>query len=202
MSTGRQFNTLEARLFALQRRVRQIRLTALGAAQSPGSGAPEDPTAATRIRRLARELSPILKDLDQIAHQCGQITHSLEQRDRLALRIGREQRYRARQSVRDLQARGREVYQLIDDIREDIARIVDESGTLTDRERIELINTAMEKVGEFAGHLHEAQALLSQPAGPEIAAPQVTVNVSVQGLLLTIYVMVLYLIRKGGGNEK
>jgi len=202
MSTGRQFNTLEARLFALQRRVRQIRLTALGAAQSPGSGAPEDPTAATRIRRLARELSPILKDLDQIAHQCGQITHSLEQRDRLALRIGREQRYRARQSVRDLQARGREVYQLIDDIREDIARIVGESGTLTDRERIELINTAMEKVGEFAGHLHEAQALLSQPAGPEIAAPQVTVNVSVQGLLLTIYVMVLYLIRKGGGNEK
>jgi len=202
MSTGRQFNTLEARLFALQRRVRQIRLTALGAAQSPGSGAPEDPTAATRIRRLARELSPILKDLDQIAHQCGQITHSLEQRDRLALRIGREQRYRARQSVRDLQARGREVYQLIDDIREDIARIVDESGTLTDRERIELINTAMEKVGEFAGHLHEAQALLSQPAGPEIAAPHVTVNVSVQGLLLTIYVMVLYLIRKGGGNEK
>jgi len=191
---------LEARLFRLQQRVRQIWLTALGSGKSPGAGAPEDPTRATQFRRLAQEFGPILEELDRISRQLDQISHWLELKDRIALRTGREQRYSARQSVRDQQARGRAVYQLVDDIRADIAQIVDDAGFPTEGERVELINDAIDKVSEFSGHMHEAQALLSQPAGPEIVAPQVTVNVSLPGLLLTVYVLALYLVRKGGGK--
>lgn len=114
----------------------------------------EDPTQATQFHRLAREFVPILQELDRISRQLDQIDNWLAMQERLALRIGREQRYSARQSVRDLQARGRTIYQLVDDIRADIMRIVDDAGFPTDRERIELIHTAMDNVSEFAGHVH------------------------------------------------
>jgi len=42
--------------------------------------------------------------------------------------------------------------------------------------------------------------MLSQRASPEIVPSQVTVNVSFPGLLLTLYVLALYLVRKGGGK--
>jgi hypothetical protein len=203
MQTGSQLNLIESRLFRLQQQVKQVALTALGSGQSPGAGAPEDPTVATRFRRLGQEFGPILQELDRIGRQLDQITNLLDHKDRIALRVGREYRYSARQSVRDLQARGQTVYQLLDDIRAEIEKIVADAGFPTERERIELINTAMEKVSEFAGHMHEAQALLSQPSGPHIAAPQLTVNVSLPGLLLTAYVLALYIVRKAsaGGAE-
>ena len=200
MTTGQQLNMIEMQLRRLRVQVEQVRLNALGAGESPGAGTPGDPSLAARLRRLGREFTPILLELDRICHQLEQIETSLEWRDRIAWRLGREQRYSARQSVRDHQAHGRAVYQLVEDIRAAMDRIVGEAGNPTERERIELINDAMEKVSEFAGHMHEAQALLSQPAGPAIAPANVTVNVSLPGLLLTIYVLMLYLVRKGGGK--
>lgn len=198
MTTGQQFNNLEAQLFRLQQQVRQVRLNALGAGESPGAGTPRDPSIAARFQRLAREFAPILAELDLICRQLKQISHWLDMRDRIALRIGREQRYSARQSVRDLQARGRTIYQLADDIRADMADIVRAAGIPTQREQIELIHDAMENVSDFVGHVHEAEALLAEPSHPEIVPPQVTTNVSLTGVLLTIYVLVLFMLRKGG----
>lgn len=200
MSAGAQFHLLELQLSQLQQRVRQIELTALGAGQSPGSGAPEDPTVATRFRRLALEFRPILHELGRIGQQLDQIGNLLELKDRIAVRLAREQRYQARLSVRDLRAQGRALYQMLDDIRADIEKIVIAAGFPTERERIELMYSAMDNVSQFSGHMHEAQALLSQPTGPTVAAPQVTVNISLPGLLLAAYVLCLYLVRKGGGR--
>jgi hypothetical protein len=200
MNTGAQFNMLEARLSRLQQRVRQVELAALGSGQSPGAGAPGDPTTATRYRRLAGEFTPILRELESISRRIDQIEGFLDLKDRIAIRLSRDQRYSARQSVRDLQAQGRDLYQLIDDIRADVDKIVVVAGAPTERERIELINSAMDSVSQFAGHMHEAQALLSRPAGSNIAVSHLTVNVSLPGLLLTTYVLALYLVRKWTGR--
>ena len=202
MSTGQQLNQLEAQLARLQHQVRQLRLDALGAGESPGAGTPGDPSLAARLHRLRRQIVPIVQELDRISRQLKQISSWLDLRDRIALRLGREHRYRERQSVRDLQARGRSIYQLIDDIRADLDQIVHDVGFPTQREQIELLNDAMENISDFVGHVHEAEALLARPAGPQIVPPHVTVNVSLPGLLLTIYVFALYLLRKARGKDQ
>jgi hypothetical protein len=202
MSTGQQLNLLELQLARLQQRVRQVQLDALGKGESPGAGTPGDPSLAARLHRLGHEFRPILRDLDRISRQLLQIGDWLDLRDRIALRLGRDQRYSARQSVRDLRARGRAIYQMLDDIRADIEQIVQAAGFPTERERIELINDAIEKVAEFAGHRHEVQALTAQPAGPVVIPSHVTVNVSLPGLLLTAYVLALWLARKAGGRDQ
>src|ERR1700730_7218982 len=102
MSTGQRLDILEAQLNRVRGEVRQIHLKALGSGSAPGSGTPGDSSLAARMRRLDRDLASVRQSLALIGRELKSISNLLDLKERMAFRIGRENCYSARQSVRDL----------------------------------------------------------------------------------------------------
>jgi hypothetical protein len=195
MTLGQTHNTLERRLRKLWGQVRQIRLAALGAGASPGAD-PLDPSAAARLRRLGEELAEVQEGLALVARELGTIGHLLDMRERMALKLAREDRWRTRDSIRTHERRQRELHQLMHDILADIDDLVRAAGGSTARERLEMLTEAVQKVQEFRQHVTPARVIVDGPA--VMPAQHVAVNVPLEGVVLAAYVLVAWLRRRLG----
>lgn len=201
MALGQTLNMLEQRLLRISEKVFQIKLDVIGSGRAAGSGG-QDPAQMARVRRLDQKLAGVYAEIEQILNQLGQITAQLDLRERIAWRIGREFRYRARQSIRSHASRQREIYQLLDDILRDIEELMRDTGALTPADLVSLGNGLKGQFSQFTQQIHEAQALLSQPSGgPAFTAPNVTVNVNWATLVFMIFFLLVGLREKVRRNR-
>jgi hypothetical protein len=192
MGMGQTLNILEQRLLVLQGRVRQVALDVLGSGKAAGAGS-QDPSQAARLARLGQKLNGIESELAQTLKLLQNAAHTLDWRERIAWRVGREHRYRALQSARSHVGRQREVYQLLQDIILDLEDLVKGTGTLTTADLMGLGSKLNSQFSQFSSSIQEARAMISQPSQPTFAAPDHTVNVGWSTLVMMAYMLALAL---------
>lgn len=195
MALGQTFNILEQRLCRVAAKVRQAKLDVIGSGRAAGTGG-SDPSQAARVRRLNDKLAGVYVELEQILKLLDGIGVQLDHRERIAWRIGREFRYRERQSIRSQVSRQRELYQLIDDIVRDIDDLLRGSGALTTADIMNLGNGLRGQFKQFAQHIQEAKAILTQPSGPAFTSPNVTVNVDWVTMVFMAFILLVSLREK------
>jgi hypothetical protein len=195
MAIGQTLNILEQRLHRVADKVFQVKLDVIGSGRAAGTGG-SDPGQAARVRRLNQKLAGVYAEMEQILNMLGQIGAQLDQRERIAWRVGREFRYRARQSIRSHASRQRELYQLVDDILRDIDDLLRGTGALTTADIVNLGNGLKGQFSQYAQHIQEAKALLTQPSGPAFTAPNVTVNVDWVTMVFMVFILLVSLREK------
>lgn len=197
MAMGQTLNMLERRLRRVSEKVFQAKLDVIGSGRAAGAG-PGDPSQAARLGRLHRKLAGVYAEMEQILGQLGQIGAELDQRERIAWRVGREHRYRVRQATRSHAARQRELYQMTDDIIRDIDELLRDTGRLSTADLVVLGNGLKGQYAQFAQQIREAQALLAPPAEPAFVKPTVTVNIDWVTMIFMAWILLLALREKFG----
>jgi ElaB/YqjD/DUF883 family membrane-anchored ribosome-binding protein len=192
MGMGQTLNILEQRLLVIRGRVRQVALDVLGSGKAPGAGS-QDPSQAARVERLGGKLASVQAELAQILRMLQNAAHELDERERIAWRVGREHRYRALQSARSHAGRQREVYQLLQDIIQDLEDLFRGTGALTTADLMGLGSKLNSEYSHFTSAIQEAQALVSQPSQPAFVAAGHTVNVGWSTMVMMAYMLVLML---------
>lgn len=190
MGIGQTLNVVEQRLLVIRGQVRQVALDVLGSGKAAGAGS-QDPSQAARVARLGGKLASVQAELAQILKLLKNAAHELDNRERIAWRVGREHRYRALQSARSHATRQREVYQLLQDIIQDLEDLFRATGALTTADLMSLGSKLNSEFNHFTQAIQEAKALVSQPSQPTFSAPDHTVNVGWSTLVMMAYMLML-----------
>jgi ElaB/YqjD/DUF883 family membrane-anchored ribosome-binding protein len=101
-------------------------------------------------------------------------------------------------------ARQREVYQLLQDIIQDLEDLVRGTGTLTTADLMGLGSKLNSEFSHFSSSIQEARAMIAQPSQPTFTVPDHTVNIGWSTLVMMAYMLALALRervrrRNGGG---
>jgi hypothetical protein len=191
---------LERALERVHGEVRQLRIEAL--ANNTGFGANDTAPMVPEARAgaLRAKLEPLLAELLRIRLALQSIDSALDFRERRALRLPREFRWRERQSVASTRAREGALYQRLCDI---IDELLDLWGNQMPSERevadavVDAVKSHIEQADDLIKAARELRAIIEAPDGPVIRAHQpVTVqNVSWDSLVLVAWLLMHLLIR-------
>ena len=202
---GQTLNAIEAQLRRIQGRVRQLRYDAM--AEGKGFGAHVAASDAVSIDPAARahalrgKLQPLLDELLLLRRSLATIEASLDFRERKAMRLPREFRYRERQSIASTRTQQGRIYQLLTEIIDDLLDIWGDRAP-TAREIGEATVDAVMSFGEqwkdLTSRAHEFQAIIEGAHGPSIRAhSQMTLqNFPFETLAMASWIIVYALTRR------
>ena len=201
---GDRLTMLQAQLERLHGQVRQVLLDTLGEGKSPGANEAAPMVAEAREFALGLKLRPILHGLALVQRELDSMGHAFDLRERVAQRVPREFRFRARQSVASGRQRHGAVYQLLTEILDDLRSLWGGRGP-SERELMDAAADAVSAQVEFGqkmtSSLHEFRSVLGHPDGPAVlpGGPAATLqNVPVAALATLAWLLVHMLLRRGG----
>lgn len=197
--SGSHMNALEARLTRVHGKIRQIALNAIAEAKAPGANEAAPMVPEARTHALAVQLTPILNELALIRRDLNSIENTLDWRERRAIRLPRDLRYRERQSVASSRSRHGALYQLLSEIVDDLLAIWGGQRP-SDRELADAVADAAKQLVEFkhelTSKLHEFRTVVESGRDGTIGQAVTVQNVSFEGLVILAWVLVHALTRR------